>query len=174
MDSKWKRNESKSALSLFAFFSAPSKIFTIPRYTQPPWRVIANSELTRDMMSRGSQWNECVIYVFATKIALITKRSGSAYVELQNCLETSNPIRSITYRNRNAYAAKFVIYKAVAWASSTQPVWASQMRFCSITAKYNGTLEAAHAHIDDDWYDIVECGTAGQLICDFIRSSTKL
>ncbi len=48
------------------------------------------------------------------------------------------------------------------------------MRFCSIVAKYNGTLEGARAHNDDDSYDIVECGTAGQLICDFIRSSTKL
>ncbi len=28
-----------------------------------------------------------------------------------------------------------------------------------IAAKYNGPLEAAHAHIDDDRFDVVECGT---------------
>ncbi len=48
-----------------------------------------------------------------------------------------------------------VIYEAVAWASSAQPVWAGQMRFCSITTKYNGTREATHAHIDDDWHELV-------------------
>ncbi len=32
----------------------------------------------------------------------------------------------------------------------------------SIATEYNGPLEAAHAHIDNDRYDIVECGAAGQ------------
>ena len=36
------------------------------------------------------------------------------------------------------------------------------MSFDYITADYNGPLEAAHAHIDDDRYDSVECGAAGQ------------
>ncbi len=34
--------------------------------------------------------------------------------------------------------------------------------FPSIATKYNGPLEAAHAHIDDDRNDMVECGAAGQ------------
>ncbi len=38
--------------------------------------------------------------------------------------------------------------------------------FCAIAAKYNGTLEAAHAHIDDDRYNIVKCGAAGKPTLD--------
>ncbi len=34
------------------------------------------------------------------------------------------------------------------------PVCAVQMSFYSIAAKYNGPLEAAHAFIDDDRYDM--------------------
>ncbi len=30
----------------------------------------------------------------------------------------------------------------------------------SIATEYNGPLEAAHAQIDDDRYDMVECGAA--------------
>ena len=30
----------------------------------------------------------------------------------------------------------------------------------SIATEYNGPLEAAHAQIDDDRYDMVECGVA--------------
>ena len=37
-----------------------------------------------------------------------------------------------------------------------------QICFYTIAAKNNGTLEAAHARIDDDRYDMVECGAAGQ------------
>ena len=32
----------------------------------------------------------------------------------------------------------------------------------SITTDYNEPLEAAHAHIDDERYDRVQCGAAGQ------------
>ncbi len=32
----------------------------------------------------------------------------------------------------------------------------------TITISYNGPLEAAHAYIADDRYDMVECGAAGQ------------
>ncbi len=32
----------------------------------------------------------------------------------------------------------------------------------SIAAEYNKQLEAAHAQIDDDRYDMVECGAAGK------------
>ena len=37
------------------------------------------------------------------------------------------------------------------------------MCLLSITAEYNGPLEAAHGQIDDDRHDMVECGAAGQL-----------
>ncbi len=40
------------------------------------------------------------------------------------------------------------------------------MCFYSIAGKYNDPLEAAHAHIDDDRYDMVEFGAAGQLRLD--------
>ena len=36
----------------------------------------------------------------------------------------------------------------------------------SIATEYNGPLEAAHAQIDDDRYDIVECGAAGKPTLD--------
>ncbi len=36
------------------------------------------------------------------------------------------------------------------------------MCFYAIAAEYNGPLEAADAHIDDDRYDMVELGPAGQ------------
>ncbi len=36
------------------------------------------------------------------------------------------------------------------------------MCFCGITGEHNNPLEAAHAHIDDDRYDMVEFGDAGQ------------
>ena len=36
----------------------------------------------------------------------------------------------------------------------------------SIAPEYNGPLEAAHAQIDDDRYDMVECGAAGKPTLD--------
>ena len=36
----------------------------------------------------------------------------------------------------------------------------------TITAEYNGPLEAAHANSDDDRYDLVECGAAGKPTLD--------
>ena len=36
----------------------------------------------------------------------------------------------------------------------------------SIATEYNGPLEAAHAQIDDDRYDMVECGAAGKPTLD--------
>ena len=38
----------------------------------------------------------------------------------------------------------------------------------SIATEYNGTLEAAHAHSDDDGYDMVDCGAAGQPQLDLL------
>ncbi len=36
----------------------------------------------------------------------------------------------------------------------------------SIATEYNGALEAAHAHNDDNRYDMVECGAAGKPTLD--------
>ncbi len=35
------------------------------------------------------------------------------------------------------------------------------MSFMPIAKKCNGTLKAAHVSIDDDRYDVAECGVAG-------------
>ncbi len=40
------------------------------------------------------------------------------------------------------------------------------MWFHSITAEYNGPLEAAQAHMNDDGYDIVRCGAAARPTMD--------
>ncbi len=51
----------------------------------------------------------------------------------------------------------------------------------SIATKYNESLEAAHAHIDDDRYDMVNCGAVCQPTldlsdrprgCDIISTTT--
>ncbi len=47
-----------------------------------------------------------------------------------------------------------ISYENVASLQHTQAVCAVQMTFYSIAAKYNGPLEAALAHIDDDRYDM--------------------
>ncbi len=47
-----------------------------------------------------------------------------------------------------------ISYESVASLQHAQAVCAVQMSFYSIAAKYNGPLEAAHAHIDDDRYDM--------------------
>ncbi len=40
------------------------------------------------------------------------------------------------------------------------------MYFTTKANNYNGPLEAAHAHMDDDRYDMVECGAAGKPALD--------
>ena len=40
------------------------------------------------------------------------------------------------------------------------------MSLFSIPPDYNGPLEAAHARNDDDRYDLVDCGAAGQPTLD--------
>ena len=47
-----------------------------------------------------------------------------------------------------------ISYESVASLQHTQAVCAVHMSFYSIAVKYNGPLEAAHAHIDDDRYDM--------------------
>ena len=45
------------------------------------------------------------------------------------------------------------VFKAVASPTNAQSIFAVQIRFMDIVAKYNGSSEAAHAYIDDDRYD---------------------
>ena len=49
-----------------------------------------------------------------------------------------------------------ISYEAVAYLLQTQSICAVQISFMYIIAKYNGSSEAAHAHIDDDRYDMAE------------------
>ena len=59
-----------------------------------------------------------------------------------------------------------ICYEAVAFLLSTPAVYAVLIGLVSITAEYYGPLEAAHARIDDDGYDLVEFGGAGQPTLD--------
>ncbi len=43
------------------------------------------------------------------------------------------------------------------------------MSFMPIAYKCIGTLEAAHVSIDDDRYDVDECGAAGQIRLDLSK-----
>ena len=39
----------------------------------------------------------------------------------------------------------------------------------TIATKFNAALDAAHAHIDDVSYDMVECSAAGEIKLDLSR-----
>ncbi len=49
-----------------------------------------------------------------------------------------------------------ISYEAVAYLLLAPSICAVQISFMYIIAKYNGSSEAAHAHIDDDRYDMAE------------------
>ena len=51
-------------------------------------------------------------------------------------------------------------------AAREPSVWAVLMCLFSIATEYNGPLEAAHAQIGDDRYDVVVCGKCGQPTLD--------
>ena len=57
-------------------------------------------------------------------------------------------------------------YEAVALLLRALSVWAVLMSLYSIATEYNGPLTAAHKRIDDDRYDLVECGATGQPTLD--------
>ena len=59
-----------------------------------------------------------------------------------------------------------ISYEAVASLLLKQSVCAVLMYMHTITAEYNGPLEAAHSSIEDDRYDLVECGAAGRPTLD--------
>ncbi len=48
------------------------------------------------------------------------------------------------------------------------------MSFYGITADYNGPLKLVNAHTDDDRYDMVELGGAGESLIGPLRSATRL
>ncbi len=49
-----------------------------------------------------------------------------------------------------------ISYEAVACLLLAPSICAVQICFMDAIAKYNGSLEAAHAHIDEDRYDMAE------------------
>ncbi len=49
-----------------------------------------------------------------------------------------------------------ISYEAVASVLLASSTFAVQICFMYIIIKYNGSSEAAHAHIDDDGYDMAE------------------
>ncbi len=49
-----------------------------------------------------------------------------------------------------------ISYEAVAYLVFAPSIFAVQIRFMDIVTKYNGTSKSAHAHIDDDRYDMAE------------------
>ncbi len=49
-----------------------------------------------------------------------------------------------------------ISYEAVAAVLLAPSTFAVQIYFMDIIAKYNGSSEAAHAHIDDDRFDMAE------------------
>ena len=55
-----------------------------------------------------------------------------------------------------------IIYEDVACRMQGQPFREALMSLCSIATKCNGPLEAAHPRREDDRYDLVRCGAAGQ------------
>ena len=48
------------------------------------------------------------------------------------------------------------------------------MSFYNITADYNGPLKQVNAHTDDDRYDMVELGAAGESLIGPLRSATRM
>ena len=62
-----------------------------------------------------------------------------------------------------------VIYEDVAWLLRTLPICAAQMCLYTIATKFNASLDAAHPHIDDDRYDMVECSAPGEIKLDLSR-----
>ena len=76
------------------------------------------------------------------------------FMQLMHILMTIDTIWSHDVLRVSSEWTSQISYESVASLQHTQAVCAVQMSFYSIAAKYNGPLEAAHAHIDDDRYDI--------------------
>ncbi len=67
-----------------------------------------------------------------------------------------------------------ISYEAVASVVRELNVIEARMRFITIGTKYNPPLASANGDSDDDRYDIVGCGAAGQPATGPLRSATRL
>ena len=66
------------------------------------------------------------------------------------------------------------IYEAVASVVRELTVFEAPMCFMAICTKYNAPLASVNGDSDDDRYDIVGCGAAGQPATGPLRSATRL
>ena len=80
-------------------------------------------------------------------------------------LPSSADILPVEWSKDNVLATQ-IPYEAVTSLSCTTSIWAVLMWLYSIATEYNGPLEAAHAQIDDDRYDMIECGASDKPILD--------
>ncbi len=55
-----------------------------------------------------------------------------------------------------------------------QSICAVLISLYHIATEYNGQLQAAHAQIDNDRYDMAECGAAGQPTLDLSDQLQRL
>ena len=67
-----------------------------------------------------------------------------------------------------------ISYEAVASVVRVLNVFETLMYFFSIHTKYNAPLALVNGDSDDDRYDIVGCGAAGQPTTGPLRSDTRL
>ncbi len=81
---------------------------------------------------------------------------------------------ALNARSRSNWASQ-ISYDVVTSFLATQSDWAVLMCLHTIATKSDGLLEAAHAHIDNERYDMIECVAAGQPKLDLsARSATML
>ncbi len=67
-----------------------------------------------------------------------------------------------------------ISYEAVASVVRELNVFDALMCFFTIWAKYNAPLASVNGDSDDDRYDIVGCGAAGQTGTGPLRAATRL
>ena len=67
-----------------------------------------------------------------------------------------------------------ISYEAVASVVRALNVFEALMCFFTITTNYNAPLASVNGDSDDDRYDIVGCGAAGQPATGPLRSATRL
>ena len=75
---------------------------------------------------------------------------------------------------RDSDGTSQISYEGAASLPCMQPVCAVQMSFYGITADYNGPLKLVNAHTDDDRYDMVDLGAAGESLIGPLRSATRV
>ena len=65
-------------------------------------------------------------------------------------------LNEVLLASPNTNCTSQISYEAVASLLLAPSICAVQICFMDIIAKYDGSSEAAHAHIDDDRYDMAE------------------